>query len=389
MVKFRVEKQAPQKGHKPMTRSITNLHKRKDGRWEGRVKIGTADNGRAKYRSVYGKTYAQAKEKLLQAQLESEKPQMCDPLFSEVFAAWLQSNSVRLKGASVYKYRDLAARHLLPALGALPLSRLTPERLNALLEQKLRGGNLKSGRGLSAAYVKTLCCLLHAVLSDAADRGLCAPLPPRALKKPLPRRAEITILTPAQQCTLTAACLAEKNETGLGVFLTLYAGLRMGEVCGLRWQDIDLEHRILSVRHTIARVACDGGSQFALDTPKTKTSLRQIPLCAPLYAYLCEMHPADAKAEHFVLTGTNRFLSPRAAAYRFAALLRRCGMPPLHYHVLRHTFASRCVESGIDVKSLSELLGHANAAVTLNIYVHSSLEQKRAQLERLSAFLHM
>ena len=135
MVKFRVEKQAPQKGHKPMTRSITNLHKRKDGRWEGRVKIGTADNGRAKYRSVYGKTYAQAKEKLLQAQLESEKPQMCDPLFSEVFAAWLQSNSVRLKGASVYKYRDLAARHLLPALGALPLSRLTPDRLNALLSK--------------------------------------------------------------------------------------------------------------------------------------------------------------------------------------------------------------------------------------------------------------
>lgn len=140
-------------------------------------------------------------------------------------------------------------------------------RLNALLEQKLRDGNLKSSCGLSAAYVKTLCCLLRAVLSDAADRGLCAPLPPRALKKPQLRRAEITILTPAQQCTLTAACLAEKNETGLGVFLTLYAGLRMGEVC--------------------------------------------------------------------------------------------------------------------------ELLGHANAAVTLNIYVHSSLEQKRAQLERLSAFLHM
>lgn len=372
-----------------MARSITNLHKRKDGRWEGRVRIGTTESGRTKYRSVYGKTYAQAKEKLLLAQQEGERSQTCDPLFSEVFAAWLQSNSVRLKGASVYKYRDLAARHLLPALGALPLSRLTPERLNALLEQKLQSGNLKNGCGLSAAYVKTLSCLLHAVLGDAADRGLCAPLPPRALKKPQPQRTEITILTPAQQRTLAAACLAEKNATGLGVFLTLYAGLRIGEVCALRWQDIDFEHRLLSIRHTIARVARDGGSRFTLDTPKTKTSLRQIPLCTPLHAYLCELRAADAKAEHFVLTGTNRFLSPRAAAYRFSALLRRCGLPPLHYHVLRHTFASRCVESGIDVKSLSELLGHANAAVTLNIYVHSSLEQKRAQLERLSAFLHM
>ncbi len=121
-----------------MARSITNLHKRKDGRWEGRVKIGTTESGRTKYRSVYGKTYAQAKEKLLLAQQESEKPQARDPLFSEVFASWLQSNSVRLKGASVYKYRDLAARHLLPALGALPLSRLTPERLNALLCRRAR-----------------------------------------------------------------------------------------------------------------------------------------------------------------------------------------------------------------------------------------------------------
>ena len=214
-------------------------------------------------------------------------------------------------------------------------------------------------------------------------------MPPRALKKPQPRRTEITILTPAQQRTLAAACLAEKNATGLGVFLTLYAGLRIGDVCALRWQDIDFEHRLLSIRHTIARVARDGGSRFTLDTPKTKTSLRQIPLCTPLHAYLCELCAADAKAEHFVLTGTNRFLSPRAAAYRFSALLRRCGLPPLHYHVLRHTFASRCVESGIDVKSLSELLGHANAAVTLNIYVHSSLEQKRAQLEHLSALLRM
>mgnify|MGYP004567033051 CR=1 FL=1 len=111
--------------------------------------------------------------------------------------------------------------------------------------------------------------------------------------------------------------------------------------------------------------------------------------CAPRCMHIFANCVRPMPRQNFVLTGTNRFLSPRAAAYRFSALLRRCGLPPLHYHVLRHTFASRCVESGIDVKSLSELLGHANAAVTLNIYVHSSLEQKRAQLEHLSAFLRM
>lgn len=181
-------------------------------------------------------------------------------------------------------------------------------------------------------------------------------------------------------------CLAETDETKVGVLLSLYAGLRIGEVCALTWGDIDLDERIIHIRHTVSRVNknIENGAKsttLIIDRPKTKSSFRDIPLCSKLIPVLAELKKRTASP--YVISNREQFISPRTYEYRYHKLLRASGTTDINYHALRHTFATRCIEAGVDVKSLSEILGHADASITLNTYVHSSMERKRIQLEKL------
>ena len=176
------------------------------------------------------------------------------------------------------------------------------------------------------------------------------------------------------------------TNTDLGIMLALYTGMRLGEICALKWEDIDLEHKIIHVRHTISRIknqdpSVDAKTVLILDTPKTKTSRRDIPISSKLFRFLDMAHRNEC---NYVISGDTNFMSPRTFEYRFQKKLDCCGVPRINFHGLRHTFATRCIERGVDIKSLSEILGHANVGITLNTYVHSSMDQKRKQIEKLS-----
>lgn len=223
--------------------------------------------------------------------------------------------------------------------------------------------------------------VMQSIITFAVENQMRPPLRAK-IYKPQIVKPDLPILSQAAQSQLVSQCQCQLDATSIGVLLSLYAGLRLGEVCALEWTDIDFSLQIVRIRKTVSRVRTPaGGSILVIEAPKTASSLRDIPLCSWLIPLLNEVRLGSSS--NYVVSKTVKFVSPRTFDYRYHRLLTLAGVPPINYHALRHTFATRCMEVGMDVKSLSEMLGHASAAVTLNIYVHPSLELKRSHLEKL------
>lgn len=366
-----------------MSRRGENIHKRKDGRWEARYKKGVSDSGTVRYGSVYAKTYREAKEKQREMlRIEETKnlvPQTCVCL-EDILNLWLEDNRIRLKGATEFRYRYLIDSHILPELGNKRLDQITSPIINIFLANKLDHGRLDGKGGLSPAYVRSIMLILKAAINFATTQNLCKPLQTK-INKPPKILKELPILHTEQQAKLVAYCMTDVDETKVGILISLYAGLRIGEICALRWDDIDLQEHVIHVRYTVSRAG--KGTSLSIGRPKTLSSLRDIPICSQLVPILKKLHLQ--RSSQYVVSNKEKFISPRTYEYRYHSILRACSVPDINYHALRHTFATRCVEAGIDIKSLSEMLGHADASITLNTYVHSSMERKREQLEKLAS----
>lgn len=364
-----------------------NIHKRKDGRWEARYKKGIDINGKTAYGSVYANTYREvkAKQQLKQQNLTSGFVSAKEYYtFREVACLWLKDSQLSLKGASVYRYENLLNTHILPAFGNQRIDQITGTDINAFLATKLMSGRVDGKGGLSPTYVRSIMLVIKAVLAYAAENRMCIPLQSK-ISKPQPIAKDLPVLTKNEQKLLVNMCLEQIDETKVCVLLSLYAGLRIGEICALEWEDIDLENRLIHVRKTVSRVSGTretmARSTLVIAQPKTIASFRDIPICSWLVPVLKQVH--DMQRSSFVASSRAGFVSPRTFDYRYHKLLKTAGIQMINYHALRHTFATRCIEAGVDVKTLSELLGHTDASITLNTYVHSSMERKRDQLELL------
>ena len=364
-----------------------HIHKRKDGRWEARYKKGIDTNGKTIYGSLYANTYREVKEKLqfkLQDIASRVVPVKKHYTFSDAACLWLKDSQLRLKGASIYRYENLLNTHILPDFGNRCIEKITGTDINSFLATKLVSGRVDRKGGLSPAYVRSIMLVMKAVLSYASENQMCFPLQSK-ISKPQPIAKELPVLTQNAQELLVNVCLTQINETKVCILLSLYAGLRIGEVCALEWEDLDLENRLIHVRKTVSRVSGTVenpiGSTLIITQPKTIASFRDIPICSWLIPVIKQLY--DTRRSSFVASSHAEFVSPRTFDYRYHKLLKTAGIPTINYHALRHTFATRCIEAGIDVKTLSELLGHTDASITLNTYVHSSMERKRNQLEML------
>jgi len=371
-----------------MSRRGDNIRKRKDGRWEARYARREEDGSVTKYSSVYGKTYQEVKAKrevCIKQGAAKNAGNVCT--FKALLEVWQESNRIRLKDASVSRYQNLIDAHILPMLGDKKITQLNAPLINRFLHHKLSQGRLDGKGGLSAAYVRSIALIITSALKYGASQELCSPLR-SAVAKPNVTKKEPSVLSTAQQTVLEQELLTATTPEKLLIYLTLYTGLRIGEACALRWEDIDPEAKLIYVRQTVSRVWYrENGKKYSKLTaglPKTAASQRSIPLCSKLQEVLRQFHHKEQNG--YVLPGIgDGFISPRTFEYRYKKILRQCGLDPINYHALRHTFATRCIERGVDIKSLSEILGHADAAITLNTYVHVSLELKRQQLEKLSA----
>lgn len=189
-------------------------------------------------------------------------------------------------------------------------------------------------------------------------------------------KKELNLLTESQQQQLGHTLMEENSKTSLCVLLSMFTGLRVGEVCALKWSDIDLEKSILTVDRTVQRIktmSSDCAITIFIGKPKSRSSIRQIPLPEFLADILNRFNQRN---DSYVLSGSERVIEPRTMQYRFKSLLQKANLPSINYHALRHMFATNCAKAGFDVKTLSELLGHCSVETTLNRYVHSSIERK-------------
>lgn len=367
-----------------MSKRGENIYKRKDGRWEGRYL--TYKNGAKKYISVYGRTYASVKDKLLTARqnavIEQEANNLpdCSMTVANLFAKWLREKAAVIKPSSYIRYTGLLNAHLLPALGNYAVSRLTVQKIAAFLQEKLHNGRLDKKGGLSAKTIADILCLIKSAVKMALrDFNLPQAAAILTMRPPMPVRSRKPEILNENECTNLSRQIVQQPESeAAAILFCLNTGLRLGEVCALRWSDIDFEAKMLTISHTVQRVTQNGKSVLLLQSPKTEAGKRTIPLTAEIILMLQRRRKEHRKEYVF---GTDNPLEPRTLQYRFTALLQKCNIRRRNFHSLRHTFASRFVALGGDVKSLSEILGHANVRTTMQLYVHPSLEQKRADME--------
>lgn len=366
-----------------------NIRKRADGRWEGRYKTKCLSDGKTKYRSVYGKSYKEVKEKMRLCIIrETAVDTVCHSdsvLLKEAVRLWQSANKTVHKGATEIRYEYLLEKHILPELGELPLKSVSSAVLIRFMNAKLAHGRLKDAGGLSPRYVRAMMSVLTSVLQYAECENLCEHLNIH-FQKPSVHKTEPSVLCAYDQKRLEAALYRDTDTTKLGILISLHMGLRIGEVCALTWDDVDLEKQIVHIRSTVARVQSDDAyrkSKLIIDFPKTKSSVRDIPIPSKLLPLITATQKTSESK--YVISSGETFVSPRTHEYRYHKLLEEQQITSVTYHTLRHTFATRCIEVGMDVKTLSEILGHTNVSITLDTYVHSSMELKRRQLEKLSA----
>lgn len=367
-----------------MSRRGDNIHKRKDGRWEGRYIKCRDKNNKAVYASVYGKTYAEVKTKLDEAKINIQLNDDYEKIkFSYIADLWLSTNRIHIKAATYNKYYNVIETHIKPVLGNLDINKITSTLINQFLEEKMLNGKLDGSGGLSPTYVNTIAIVVNSIVNFAVKEGYCNPLSTPILK-PTPNSNSPNALSNKEYTILTEYIKKNTDNTKLGIMLSLYAGLRIGEVCALKWNDVDFEKSIIHISSTVSRIKDrNEKSKLIIDTPKTKSSDRFIPVPRFLMGYLERFY--DKRKSEFVISNNDKFVNPRLLEYHFHKALKEANINQTNFHALRHTFATKCIEVGMDVKSLSEILGHANSAITLKIYVHSSMEQKRLQMEKLIA----
>lgn len=361
-----------------------NIYKRQDGRWEARYIKGYEISGKIKYGSCYGKTYKEAKEKVaeVKAALFNGAPTPTNRShrrFAFYCDEWLLANRGCIKESTYVKYHTILENHIKPKLGgcfALGLTPTVTEAFRVELEHE----------GLAAKTIKDILVVLRSILNYGIKHfpGI---FPAVEVLYPKETKKEMRVLSKEEETRLTAYLLADLDCCRFGILLALLTGIRIGELCALRWSDVSLRDKTLRVGCTMQRLHnCDENgtkTKVIIGTPKSDSSFRTIPITRQALELCKKMNPGNKK--DYILTGTEDYMEPRALQYRFEKYTRDCQLEGVHFHTLRHTFATRCVEVGFEIKTLSEILGHSTTTITLDRYVHSSMEMKRTNMEKLAA----
>ena len=373
-----------------MPRRGENIYKRKDGRWEGRY-AKSVINGKIQYGYIYAKTYKDTKAKLSSVSkpptlVTAESQIMSDYNFETIALEWLSNISCQLKKSSAVKYANIVNIHLLPCFANKLISDITMDEVNEFCNSLLL--NNGNHQALSPKSVTSIISVLKSIFKYAAQAKRCPVINLNgiSIKQLQPR---LRILSSVEQQRLSEYLFDNLTLCNLGILLCLYTGLRVGEICALKWEDILFDERILYVHRTMQRLQILDNNvrktEILISTPKSECSMRKIPVPDKLFDLMLEYkQPANA----YFLTGLpDKYIEPRTMQNRFKRVIKSCGIEDANFHALRHTFATRCVELGFDLKSLSEILGHANVNITLNRYVHPSMELKRQNMDKLSELL--
>ncbi len=363
-----------------------NIFKRKDGRWEARYIKGYEFSGKIKYGFCYGKTYKEAKEKVTKckAAIVGSSPLPTSASrhrFAFYCDEWLHLRKCKVKETTYTKYDIALEKHIKPHLGSCFPAAITGKLVDEFAEKLL------FEEELAPKTVHDILVVLHGVLTYTA-RFFPGSFTDIEMNYPKCRHQEMRVLSREEQQHFITYLLTDMDTCKFGVLLTLFTGMRIGELCALQWGSISIKESTIRISATLQRVrnmesVGDTRTKIVLGSPKSETSTRTIPLTEYIVNLCKKMNPHNDTA--YVLTGAETYMEPRTLQYRMKKYTHDCGLEGVHFHTLRHTFATRAVEVGFEIKSLSEILGHASTTITLDRYVHSSMQLKRENMNKLEA----
>ena len=303
---------------------------------------------------------------------------------NELMTAWLdRCERERVKPRTYSRYKGLIVQHILPELGDTQIDDLGRRQISEFLIAHQADGNLRGGEVLSATSTNLMLTVLNAAFTYACDMDLLPANPCDRIRRVPGPPSRVEAFTREEQRRLEVAIAVSEDRRLFGIRLCLYTGLRIGELLGLEWQDVDMEKGILHIQKTVYREKnAEGEWQLFVDRPKTAASERMV----PLPGYLAEdlrIYRIGARSEFVIENKKAERMSIRSYQYLFERLTEKAGVRKLNFHALRHTFATRALECGMDIKTLSELMGHKNATITLNRYAHSMMDTKIAAMNKL------
>lgn len=367
-----------------MPRKGENIFKRADGRWEGRF-IKDHIGGKSVYGYVYGKSYKEVKEKKAAAIADlSTKParpseQTAHPTVEVIAVKWLDDLKPVRKASTIVKYQNQLDSHIIPYLGVLRIDEVSNEDIIAF------SNHLLTEKNLSPKTASDIISRVKSIRKYAIIHGYSVGFHQECITIPQSSE-EIRVLSFAEEEALLIYLKEHPDLTSLGILVCLFTGIRIGELCALMWSDISLSEKELHIKRTMQRLKnldknAERRTYISIDEPKSKCSIRSVPIPDNIMDALCQAYVEDG----YLLTGSSRrFVEPRTMENRFKSILKACGIADANYHALRHSYATRCIEAGVDIKALSEMLGHANVNITLNRYVHPTMQFKHENVKKLS-----
>ena len=370
-----------------------NIRKRKDGRWEGRYTAGhDPTTGKQIFKNVLGRTQAEVKQKLNVALEELKKVDVIvsDQMTTgEWLDTWLEHYAKPVMRATTYNnYETLIRLHIKPYIGEVKLNKLTTLQIQKLYNRLLTHGRFDRSeakdqpKGLSGKTVRNIHTVIHSACEKAIMERLLAVNPTKGCRLPKKERTEMKVLPPEK----LADFFREAKETGVFelYYLDLSTGLRRGELLGLKWSDINFETRMLDVKRQIQRV--NGVIQET--APKTHNAYRKILLPVEAVEILQQYKAKQAiESEYIFPSPTGGIMEPDCARKMLKRVLQRAGLDELRFHDLRHTFATLALQNGVDVKTLSGILGHYSAGFTLDTYAHVTTQMQEEAANKRGDFL--
>lgn len=299
-------------------------------------------------------------------------------LYKDWIWDWLSYKKDYIKESTYANYSNIISNHIAPHLGKYYLKDLNNRIIQEFLLEKYKIGRLDNLGGLSSKTIRDIVAIIKSSLKFAMKEDLISNFNLDFIYPKISSKDKIYTISKQDQNKLIDYILKNQSSKNFGILLTLYSGIRIGELCALQWKDIDFKNNILNINKTLQRVYIKdkqiNKSKLIITNPKTHNAEREIPLNKD---FAKELKKFKTENEDYILSGSRKWIEPRTYRRFFARTLEKVKIDKINFHGLRHTFATNCIKLGVDYKTVSELLGHATVNITLNLYVHPQMSQKK------------